>query len=188
MGPVTYLASQIQSIALESYDPQDESRNRYSIQTSEPDDSDLFNHQPVYDLRLESNEELLVNKAKLRPVIVISQRNQLWPMGGARLAERGLVCIPVYSFQPRDSDEFRRRIGVQEYPWWIYLPEQMGFHEGFARLDRIQTLEESHLRPTLNALAEDALWFVSEWLRYCFTEEIDPVLLEYRQELIQSIQ
>ena len=68
------------------------------------------------------------------------------------------------------------------------MPEQFDFREGFARIDRIQTVEESHLRPTRNALTEDALWFVSEWLRYWCTEEIDPVLLEYRQELLQSLQ
>ena len=187
-APVPYLSSQIQTVSLESYDPRDESRNLYSIRQSEPDEATLFNHAPVHDLRLESNEELLITKSKLRPVIATSQRNEFWQLGGGRLAERGRVCLPMYSFHPDDSDEFRERVRAQEYPWWIYMPDQFGLREGFARIDRIQTIEESHLRPSRNALTEDALWFVSEWLRYWFTEEIDPVLLEYRQELLQSIQ
>ncbi len=188
LAPVAYLSSQIQTVWLESYDPRDESLNLYSIRRSEPNEPTLFNHTPVHELRLESNEELLIAKSKLRPVIVASQRNEFWGLGGGRLAERGRVCLPMYSFHPDDSNEFRERVRAQEYPWWVYMPEQLGLREGFARIDRVQTIEESHLRPTQNALTEDALWFVSEWLRYWLTEDIDPVLLEYRQELIQSIQ
>lgn len=187
-GPISYLSSRLQHIDLGSYNPQDESRNRYSISSSDPDvPSTLFDHQPVHELRLQNDEALLVNKAKLRPVVVMSQRNEYWPLGGARLAERGLLCLPMYSFHPNDSSEFRQRIQAQEYPWWLYLPENSQFREGFARLDRLQTIEESHLRSTQQALTEDALWFVSEWLRYYLTEEIDPMFLEHRRELVQNL-
>ena len=187
-GPVGYLSSQLQSVALRSYNPQDESLNEYSISTSDPDDQFVFNHMPVHELRLQYNEALLVNKAKRRPVIVISQKNEDWSRAGARLAERGLVCLPMYSFHPNDSQEFRRRIRAQEYPWWLYLPQYLNiFQEGFARLDRLQIIEEAHLQPTRHALTDDALWFASEWLRYYLTEEIDDFLLDYRQKLIQSL-
>ena len=181
------MSSQIQRLALASYDPEDERRNRYDILQSEPDDEALFNHTPVYELRLQNDEELLVNTAKRRPVIVVSQKNHFWNMGGARLSERGLVCLPMYSFQGSDPTEFRARIKAQEYPWWLYLPEGHGFREGFARLDRLQVIEESHLQPRPRTLTDDALWFVSEWLRYYMTEEIDPLLPELRLEAIQSL-
>ncbi|MCY4653095.1 MAG: hypothetical protein OXC95_08020 [Dehalococcoidia bacterium] len=186
-GPVLYMSTQIQSVALASYDPEDERRNRYAILPSEPDDEALFNHMPVHELRLQNDEELLVNRAKRRPVIVVSQKNQDWNMGGTRLSERGLVCVPMYSFQDSDSSEFRSRIKAQEYPWWIYLPEGRGMREGFARLDRLQVIEESHLQPRFSALTDDALWFVSEWLRYYMTNEIDPLFWDARQESIQSL-
>ncbi len=186
-GAVLYMSSQIKSVALASYDPEDERRNRYAILPSEPDDPLLFNHTPVHELRLQNDEELLVNQAKRRPVIVVSQKNEDWSMGGARLSERGLVCLPMYSFQNSDSTEFRARIKAQEYPWWIYLPESHGFREGFARLDRLQVIEESHLRPRFTALTDDALWFVSEWIRYYMTEEIDPLLPEFRRESMDSL-
>ncbi len=137
-GPFLYMSSQIQSVALSSYGPQDERRNRYTILHSEPDDPSLFDHTPVHELRLQNDEELLVHKAKRRPLIVVSQKNHFWNMGGARIAERGIACIPMYSFQDTDSSEFRDRIKAQEYPWWIYLPGSHGFREGFARLDRFR--------------------------------------------------
>lgn len=186
-GPSLYLSSQIHSVSLASYDPRDERRNRYAILPSEIDDPLLFNHTPVHELRLQNDEELLVNRAKRRPVIVISQKNDYWSLGGGRLAERAVVCIPMFSFQIADSVEFRDRIKAQEYPWWLYLPGTHGFREGFARLDRLQLIEERHLRPRLNALTDDTLWFVSEWLRYYLTGEIDSLLLDYRADSVQSL-
>ena len=187
-APVGYLSSRLQSIALRSYDPQDERRNVYSIATHDPGDSSLFDHPPVHEIRLQNDEALIINKTKRRPVIVMSQRNQDWPVAGARLAERGLVCLPMYSFHADDTQEFRNRIRAQEYPWWLYLPERSPFPlEGFARLDRIQTIEQTHLTPTRRALTDDALWFASEWLRYYLTEEIDEFLLEYRQESMRRL-
>ena len=187
-GPVRYLSSQVQSITLSSYSPLDESLNEYSMTTHEPDDlSMLFDHPPVHELRLQNDEALLVDRAKRRPIVVMSQRNEYWSIGGARLSERGLVCLPMYSFQRSDSQEFRNRIRAQEYPWWLYLPEHPRFREGFARIDRLQTIEELHLQTTPFALTDDALWYASEWLRYYLTGEIEEWLLEYREESIRNL-
>ena len=173
-APALYLSSQIQSVALVSSDPRDERRNRYAILPSAIDDPLLFNHTPIHELRLQSDEELLVNKAKRRPVIVISQGNDYWHLGGGRLAERALVCIPMFSFQNADSAEFRNRIKAQEYPWWIYLPESHGFREGFARLDRLQLIEERHLQPRLNALTDDEIHeFGAVWLHSIASDWLD---------------
>ena len=186
-SPILYLSPRLQTVSIRSHSPRHELLNELSISTHAPDDFSVFDHPPVHELRLQNDEALVVNKAKRRPVIVMSQRNTPWQMAGARLSERGLVCLPMYSFHPQDSREFRNRIRAQEYPWWLYLPEHTTFREGFARLDRLQTIEESHLQPALHALSDDALWFVSQWLRYYLTEEIDDFLLDYRRELIQSL-
>ena len=188
-GPVRYISSQFQTVDLSSYNPRDERLNQYSLTTHEPDDLSIFDHFPVHELRLQSDEALLVDRAKRRPVVVMSQRNEYWAMGGARLSERGLVCLPMYSFQRDDSQEFRNRIQAQEYPWWIYLPERSSFQvrEGFARIDRLQTIEELQLQPARYALTDDALWYASEWLRYFLTGEIDELLFEYREESLRNL-
>ena len=186
-GPVRYMSSQYQTLDLSSYNPRDERLNQYSLTTHEPDDLSIFDHFPVHELRLQHDETLLVDRAKRRPVVVMSQRNEYWAMGGARLSERGLVCLPMYSFHPDDSPEFRRRIRAQEYPWWLYLPEYRSLREGFARIDRLQTIEELQLQPTTFALTDDALWYASEWLRYFLTGEIDDLLSEYREESLRNL-
>ena len=186
-GPVLYLSRNIQTASLASYDPEDERRNRYAILSSKIDDPLLFDHTPIHELRLQNDEELLVNRAKRRPVIVMSQKTYHWPSGGGRLADSGRVCIPLYSFQNNDSAEFRNRIRAQEYPWWLYFPASHGFREGFARLERLQVIEESHLQPRLNTLTDDSRWFVSEWLRYYLTGDIEQMLLEYREESMRHL-
>ena len=186
-APVQYLSNQINCVALVSSDPRNEQLNRYAILPSNISDSLLFNHSPIHDLNLPSDQELLVNRAKRRPAIVVSQKNDYWQPGGRRLSASGLVCVPMYSFQASDPGEFRDRVRAQEYPWWLYLPGTHGFNEGFARLDRLQVIEQDHLQPMQSALADDALWFVSEWLRYYLTGEIDDVLWEYREESLQLL-
>ena len=187
-GPVRYISSQYRSLDLDSYNPGDERLNQYSLTTHEPDDLSIFDHFPVHELRLQHDEALLVDRAKRRPVVVMSQRNEFWSMGGARLSERGLVCLPMYSFQHDDSREFRNRVRAQEYPWWLYLPEYRSLNEGFARIDRLQTIEELQLQPTQYALTDSALWFASEWLKYYLTGEIDELLFEYREETVRNLQ
>ena len=157
------------------------------MSTYAPNDSSIFSRTPVYEIGLQYNEAMLINKAKLRPVLIMSQSNSDWSLGGGRLTERGFVCVPIYSYQQRDSGEFRMRVAAQEYPWWIHIPEFSTFREGFARLDRLQMIEQRQLRYMQYALTEDALWFISEWLRYYLTEDIDPMLLEYRDESLRDL-
>lgn len=54
-------------------------------------------------------------------------------------------------------------------------------------MDRAQVIADTLLNPRQVALTKDALWFVSEWLRYYVTEEIDPLLMEYRSELMKAL-
>ena len=76
-----------------------------------------------------------------------------------------------------------------EYPWWIYIPEDSSrkMREGFVRLDRIQVIEINHIEPTRTALTEDARFFVSEWLRYYVTGQIEEVFLDERREMMSKL-
>ena len=51
----------------------------------------------------------------------------------------------------------------------------------------MQVVEQRLLQPRTVALAEEALFFVSEWLRYYLTEEIDPIFLQDRREMLQGL-
>jgi hypothetical protein len=187
-APSQYLPSNITTLELIHYEPTDERRNRYAVLPNPPENL-LFNHTPVLELHLEHDEELIVVKAKRRKLIVMSQTPSLWVPGGSRLREIGLVCLPLYSFKPTDTVEFRNRIKALEYPWWIYVPSDSTYHvnEGFVRLDRLQVIEKSLIQPINVAITDDALFLVSEWLRYCLSGEIESIFLEDRQQMMKEL-
>ena len=187
-APGYYLPASITTLELVDYDPKDERRNRYAVLTKPPENL-LFNHTPVHELHLEHDEELLVIKAKRRLFLVISQAPIPWMAAGNRLRESGFICLPLYSFQPTDSPEFRERVKALEYPWWLYMPEDKTYRmtSGFARLDRLQVIAKELIQPIQVALTDDALFLVSEWLRYYLTEEIESIFMEDRQRMMQEL-
>ncbi len=186
-APGLYLPTSIKTLELIDYNPKDERQNRYAVLPNPPTNV-LFNHTPVQELNLEYNEELLVIKAKRRLFIVLSQMpDSIADM--SRQHERGLICAPLYSFQPRNSQEFKDRVRTLEYPWWIYLPEDKPrkIDEGFIRLDRIQVIADCLMEPIQVCLTDEAMFLASEWLRYYLTGNIETVFLDDRQQLMQEL-
>jgi len=187
-GPGLYLSSSLATLQLTTYNPHNESLNRYAVSPTRPFEQ-LFNHTPVHDIRLQHDEELLIIRAKRRLMAVVSQAPIPWAPAGGRLAELGYVCVPLYSFHQNDSPEFRARVQAMEYPWWVYFPanDNLRIYEGFARLDRIQVIEKNMLSPRSVALTEDGLWLLSEWVRYYLTEEIEPLFMEDRRDRLTQL-
>lgn len=186
-APGYYLTDNITTLELVDYNPKNERLNRYAV--ARPQQPVLFNHTPVHDLHLEHNEEMLVIKAKKRPFIIASHSPLEWPLGATRLKEKGFVCLPIFSFHPEDTTAFKARIAAMEYPCWIYLPEDTSrnIKEGFIRLDRLQVIEKNHIEPTQTALTEDSWFFISEWLRYYLTNQIEDVFMDERKEMMSKL-
>jgi len=69
------------------------------------------------------------------------------------------------------------------------MPEDKTFRmtSGFARLDRLQVIAKELIQPITVALTDDALFLVSEWLRYYLTEEIESIFMEDRQQMMQEL-
>lgn len=185
-APGYYLPREFQAISLERYDPRNEDNNLYKIMRNPPT---LFDHPPVYELRLSSKEELIIIKCKLRPFIIVSHEIIEWLYPGGEPREECYVGVPLYSFHDDHIPEFRNRVRCLEYPTLIYLPsdERLGVREGFARLDRVQVIPKAWLTPRTIALTEDAFFFLSEWLRFYITGEIDELFSQYRRELMASL-
>lgn len=182
-APVFYLPERLQ--VLRHNDPAREERSGYRIVEGP---ADIFNHAPIHETRLRRDEEILAIHAKRRPVVVAGLPAE-WAPGGGRLRERSVICLPVYSFQPGDFEEFRARVNALEYPAWIPFPadDAINIREGFIRLDRMQAIERRQLDPMRLALTESAERFVSEWTRYHITGQIDPIMLEIRDDLVSQL-
>lgn len=186
-APGYYLPETLTTLELVSYNPSNEFQNRYAV--AKPQTNILFNHTPVHELHLESNEELLVVKAKRRKFVVFCGAPDYSVAGTNRLCQPGCACLPFWTFHPTDNEEFKKRISALEYPWWIYIPEDktLRMQEGFIRLDRFQIIPVSLIEPMPIALTNDAMYLISEWFRYYLTGQIESLFLEDRVALIQAL-
>jgi hypothetical protein len=186
-APAYYLPETLTTLELVHYNPSNELQNRYAV--AKPQSNILFNHTPVHELHLESNEELLVIKAKRRKFVILCEAPDYGSGGESRLCERCCIGLPLWTFHPTDSEDFKLRIKALEYPWWIYLPEAkaLGMQEGFVRLDRFLVIPLPLMEPLPLSLSEDAMYLVTEWFRYYSTGQIDPLFMEDRTALIQAL-
>lgn len=69
------------------------------------------------------------------------------------------------------------------------MPEDKTYRmtSGFTRLDRLQVIAKELIQPIQVTLTDDALFLVSEWLRYYLTEEIESIFMEDRQQMMQEL-
>ncbi|HUN77421.1 MAG TPA: hypothetical protein VMU32_00715 [Solirubrobacteraceae bacterium] len=168
--------------------PEDDTELDYAVggRTAE-----IFAHPPVHSLKMESNEGAVIAKTKReRPVIVLGggSASEFQPrQGRARHAEIVMV-VPVYGADQYD-EHTRRRIRGYEFTNAFYLPEsrELGFEEGFARLDHIQPVIENHLSKHRGLrLSQDALEALQEWLMTFLTgrQPADSLIDFYRRTVL----
>jgi len=150
---------------------------------------------PVKRLNLRSNEELLVQRAKRRPGIIISAggdtfadiEHLLRHKGKKHLQGDPIFVIPCYSIETDDSPagfipEMVARIRCLLYKQFFYFPENRNFQEGIARFDRIQIVEgrsPAAIQPTDVCLSEDVLNLFLALFVFCVTgiedKELAPI-------------
>jgi hypothetical protein len=138
--------------------------------------SDAFRRGlPLHAPKLETNEEFIAVRAKVRPVILIQPEA---PLGFDNRGYRGTVdrhkCLIAQVFGLADTktghSEFSpvlvERVRKMEYPQLFFLPKRPGVLEvdSILRLDELQSVFTPHLEPRQVALADE----VAEVLKYQF--------------------
>ncbi|MCZ6653219.1 MAG: hypothetical protein O7D91_09355 [Planctomycetota bacterium] len=143
---------------------------------------------PHKDLNLASNEELLVCKTKLRPVLVLSGPKDDRLPTKAGFVE-SFLCVPLYTlFDPMGnpkkghSPELIEEIRHLQFKTVCHLPYHATLYdrEGFLRFDRTQAICASHLKPTGLRLSKEARAFVEGWFQWFCTGRLDDPLAEMR--------
>jgi hypothetical protein len=157
--------------------------------------AEIFNHPPVQSLRMESSEGAVIAKTKRdRPVIVIGGTHAAEfsrTKGRASHAEIAMV-VPIYGSDQYD-EHVRRRMQIYDFTNVFYLPAHsaLGFDEGFARLDHIQPIAQSHLSKHRGLkLAGEAFDALTEWLTAFLTglKQTDSIIDEYRLMITDTAQ
>jgi hypothetical protein len=140
---------------------------------------------PIKYLNLRTHEELLLQRAKKRPGIVISNNLDIYPAITAllkraakkHLQEDSLFVIPCYGVEGNGDlsgfpPEMVLRIRCLLYRQFFYLPVSTTFDESIARFDRIQIVvgrDRSAIEPTNNCLSEAAFNLFLALFLFCAT-------------------
>jgi hypothetical protein len=165
------------------YDASDHTRSLYQVKRYEEDDR---SHMPIAELQLRKDENYYVYIGKERPLVVVGAIKSKW--GNPLKPENLFVCVPVFSFKPRHTDEFRIETIGFRYPNLFYLPsDPNGCSESsVARFELAQPISRQALhnffsgfplKPT--ALSDEAFaLFLNHLGRFWMRRDIDKVVCE----------
>ena len=112
---------------------------------------DLFEHAPFPQLRLASDEEFLVVKAKRRPVIILSADS-------INTASDTVLVAPLYSAD-NYKPEFVQRVQQGEYPGFLFLAADLSLSRkaSIVRFDHLQSTVKSQLTSKPIAVTPETL-------------------------------
>jgi hypothetical protein len=151
---------------------------------------------PIKRLNLRAHEELLIQRAKKRPGIIISDRLDnfseitaiLRAQGKKHLQEDSLFVIPCYGIETLDNpfgfpSEMVIRIRCLLYRQFFYLPASSHTGESIARFDRVQVVvgkDRSAIEPLGLCLSEDVFTLFLSLFFYCISGVEDSDLSAIR--------
>jgi len=144
---------------------------------------------PIKYLNLRSNEELLTQRAKKRPAIILSSGVDYFPEIEKLLKQKGkkhqqqdcMFLIPCYGIQKDEYGngfipEIVARIQCLMYRQFFYLPPSAKFLEMIARFDRIQIVIEktpAAIEPSEICLSDELLGLFISMFSFCISGKTD---------------
>lgn len=152
---------------------------------------------PLSSPKLESSEEFLVIRAKIRPVVLLQPEspllNDLNKGFRANLQRHLSTVAQVFSVTDETgTSKFNpvviNRIRTLEFPQIMFLPKQAGLlnADSLLRLDEVQSVFTDHLDATEYMLGEEALQVLKDQLRLLLTGETRPEHVKLREFLMNE--
>lgn len=189
---------------VERADPKEAFATKFKLRSLSERDFRARAKLPIKSINLRQTEELIVSKAKKRPAIVVwgspmifeDVEKLLISIGRPHLQEYCLAVVPVYNIETIDHAGgfppiMVSRIKALMYNQFFYCPpmNDIGFSEGIARLDRIQTIlptDRAVYDPLPIALSEDALAVLLSMIRSWFGS-VEEDLYAYKELLRETL-
>lgn len=152
---------------------------------------------PIKYLNLKSHEELLIQRAKKRPGIILSCEVDRFPeldkllrqKGKKHLQDEAIFVIPGFSIEKEPGAtgfpfEMVGRIRCLLYRQYFYYPlKTPHFTEGIARFDRVQVIvgkDSSTIKPIDVTLSKDVFNLFVAMFIYCISGEESQELQDIR--------
>jgi hypothetical protein len=153
---------------------------------------------PLASPKLETNEEFLVVRAKVRPVILAMPETP--PFGVDNRGYRGRVqrhlCLVVQVYGLVDSKtgraefnpSFVERVRRMEFPQLMFLPARPGLLDvdSLLRLDELQSVFTANLEPTQYALGDEVASVLRGQFQFLLTGTGPSLYTELRELLFNN--
>jgi hypothetical protein len=172
-----------QIFEIQRADPTEHHIGQFKIRNVRETDFQRKEELPLYKLKLRLHEELVIQKAKRRPAIVLVTNNTIFKDIGdllksqnkIHLQQDSILGIPIFNTEkPEHPGGFppimTTRIKALLYNQFFFCPRTPGKEliEGVARLDRFQIIFPGHrasYNPLPIKLTNDALVILMEMIR-----------------------
>jgi len=161
--------------------------------------SDAFKRGiPLASPKLETNEEFLVVRAKIRPVVLVMPEAP--PFGVENRGYRGKIqrhlCLVAQVFGLVDirtgreefNPSFVERVRKMEFPELMFVPAKSGFLDvdSLIRLDELQSVFSANLEPSQLALSDAVSDILSGQLQFLLTKTGPTNYTELREMLLHN--
>lgn len=180
-------------LEVERADPQEHHATRFEIRDMIKDDFKQKQRLPIKSLSLYSTEELIVQKAKKRPAIVVSAEHTIFDdvaqvlkrLGRRHLQQENILVVPLYGVETEEHERgfppiMAAKIRALMYKQFFYCLRNNDplAVDSVARLDRIQVIVPRHptYTPTPVALGPESLSILLGQLRFLFGGEEEEFL------------
>ena len=188
IGPVFFADAELRRLVPTWVDPYHKKQPLLSMRKL---DEDAFkNNQPIKELNLRDDEEILALRAKKRPVIISSSPLDPWHHISGEKQDESYFCLPLFSLEGYD-DEFILNLKALRFNSLFYLPgdPKFGIKESFIRFDRSQVLHRQcieRFRPKV-CLTEDAMLVIQGWFQFYFTGRAEDWLLDLQKTELEKL-
>ena len=159
MGPVHYKDDDVLTLVENQYDPINEEESTWKITSfHEGTRHERLPHRPYRVFQLETEDDLLVYKCKIRPVVVIKKIESDWRMPHNYIFNTWL-CLPLYSYKGRHSQQYVLSDQKLENSQRFYFPPGVPgiINECSGLLNELQSIPERNLYP-----------------KKCFCDSVEP--------------
>jgi len=149
MGPVSYKEDEILTLIEDKYDPIHEEKSTWKIaKFKDGTRYNRFPHRPYKIFQLETDDDLLVLKCKIRSVLVIKKIESDWRIP-KKYFFNSWLCLPLFSYKNRHSQQYVLSDQMLQVPHRFYFPPgSPGLDEECAGLiNELQCIPEDNLYP-----------------------------------------
>jgi hypothetical protein len=202
--PVTHLDPIPRILDVERADPQEHYATKFSIRNMTDGDFKKKTRLPIKALSLRETEDLVIHRAKRRPVVIVSGENTIFDdvntlllqIGRKHLQEESLIVAPLYSVESGDHEGgfppvMVARIRALMYKQFFFCPKENSplTADSIMRLDRLHAVVPNYPAyiPEPYSLSAETLGVLMAMLRSLFGAKQEAEFEALKELVFESL-